>query len=107
MRHTLHIILALALLLVGCHSDPRQVELIDRAEAVMDSIPETALALLDSVDSHRLVRAGNARYALLRIQAQDKNFIDVTNDSLIDIAVDYYTHSRNNLRYRGMAHYYK
>ena len=110
MKHTpylQHIILALALLLVGCHSDPQQVELIDRAEAVMDSIPETALALLDSVDSHRLVRADNARYALLRTQAQDKNFIDVTNDSLINIAVDYYTHSRNNLRYRGMAHYYK
>ena len=107
MRHTLHIILALALLLVGCHSDPRQVELIDRAEAVMDSLPETAIALLDSVDSHRLVRADNARYALLRSQALDKNFIDITNDSLINIAVDYYTHSRNNLRYRGMAHYYK
>ncbi len=110
MKHTpflQHIILALALLLVGCHSDPRQVELIDRAEAVMDSLPETALALLDSVDSHRLIRADNARYALLRSQALDKNFIDVANDSLIDIAVDYYTHSRNNLRYRGMAHYYK
>ena len=64
MRHTLHIILALTLLLVGCYSDPRQVELVDRAEAVMDSLPETALALLDSVDSHRLVRADNARYRL-------------------------------------------
>ena len=110
MKHTpflQHIILALALLLVGCHSDSQQVELIDRAEAVMDSIPETALALLDSIDSHRLIRADNARYALLRTQALDKNYVDVTNDSLIDIAVDYYTHSRNNLRYRGMAHYYK
>ncbi|MBR2378487.1 MAG: hypothetical protein IKA91_03515 [Bacteroidaceae bacterium] len=41
MKHTpflQHIILALALLLVGCHSDPQQVELIDRAEAVMDSL---------------------------------------------------------------------
>ena len=106
MRHTLHIILALALLLVGCHSDPRQVELIDRAEAVMDSLPETALALLDSVDSHRLVRADNARYALLRSQALDKNFIDIANDSLIDIAVDYYTHSCHDHHYKMLAHYY-
>ena len=106
MRHTLHIILALALLLVGCHSDPRQVELVDRAEAVMDSIPETALALLDSVDSHRLVRADNARYALLRTQALDKNYVDVTNDSLINIAVDYYTHSRHDHHYKMLAHYY-
>ena len=106
MRHTLHIILALTLLLVGCYSDPRQVELVDRAEALIDSLPEASLALLDSVDSHRLVLADKARYALLHTQAQDKNYIDVTNDSLISIAVDYYDDA-DDLRYRGMAHYYK
>ena len=108
MKHApylLHIILALALLLVGCHSDPRQVELVDRAEALIDSLPEVALSLLDSVDSHRLLRADNARYALLLTQARDKNYIDTANDSLINIAVSYYAHSRN-LRYRGMAYYY-
>ena len=107
MRHTLPtLILALALLLVGCYSDPRQVELVDRAEALMDSLPEASLALLDSVNSSRLVGADNARYALLHSQALDKNFIDVTNDSLINIAVDYYDNS-SNYRYRGMAYYYK
>ena len=106
MRHTLHIILALTLLLVGCYSDPRQVELVDHAEALIDSLPEASLALLDSVNSRRLVGADKARYALLHTQAQDKNYIDVTNDSLISIAVDYYDDA-DNLRYRGMAHYYK
>ncbi|MBQ5750535.1 MAG: tetratricopeptide repeat protein, partial [Bacteroidaceae bacterium] len=106
MRHALHIILALTLLLVGCYSDPRQVELVDRAEALIDSLPEASLALLDSVNSRRLVGADKARYALLHTQAQDKNYIDVTNDSLISIAVDYYDDA-DNLRYRGMAHYYK
>ena len=108
MKHApylLHIILALALLLVGCHSDPRQVELIDRAEAVMDSLPEVALSLLDSVDSHRLLRADNARYALLLTQARDKNYIDTANDSLINIAVSYYA-GGNNLHYKMLAHYY-
>ena len=108
MKHApylLHIILALALLLVGCHSDPRQVELIDRAEAVMDSLPEVALSLLDSVDSHRLLRADNARYALLLTQARDKNYIDITNDSLINIAVSYYAGGKE-LHYKMLAHYY-
>ena len=108
MKHApylLHIILALALLLVGCHSDPRQVELIDRAEAVMDSLPEVALSLLDSVDSHRLLRADNARYALLLTQARDKNYIDTANDSLINIAVSYYAGGKE-LHYKMLAHYY-
>jgi hypothetical protein len=60
MRHALHIILAFTLLLVGCYSDPRQVELVDRAEALIDSLPEASLALLDSVNSRRLVGADNA-----------------------------------------------
>ena len=99
------ILLVIILLLVGCHSDRRQLALLNRAEAVMLSAPDTALALLDSINSQRLVRADNARYALLMSQALDKNYIDATNDSLINIAVQYYKHS-NNDRYKGMAYYY-
>ena len=105
MRHTLPLILTIVLLATAC-SDQRYVAMLDRAETLMMNAPDTALALLDSVNSRRLYRGDKARYALLRSQALDKNYIDVTNDSLINIAVDYYAHS-GNIRYRGMAYYYK
>ena len=106
MRHTLpSLILTIVLLATAC-SDQRYVAMLDRAESLMLSAPDSSLALLDHIDSHILNKSENARYALLRSQALDKNYIDVTNDSLINIAVDYYDNS-SNYRYRGMAYYYK
>ena len=106
MKHTgILLTLVAALLFVACRTDNTSIQLLDQAEAMMNEAPDTALALLDSIDSHRLGRADNARYALLRSQALDKNFIDITNDSLISIAVDYYAHSHNE-PYKMLAHYY-
>ncbi|MBQ5750256.1 MAG: tetratricopeptide repeat protein, partial [Bacteroidaceae bacterium] len=93
MKHTgILLTLVAALLFVACRTDNTSIQLLDQAETLMNVAPDTALALLDSIDSHRLGRADNARYALLRSQALDKNYIDITNDSLISIAVDYYAH---------------
>ena len=78
-----------ALLFVACRTDNTSIQLLDQAETLMNAAPDTALALLDSIDSQRLGRADNARYALLRSHALETNFIDITNDSLISIAVDY------------------
>ena len=106
MKHTgILLTLVAALLFVACRTDNTSIQLLDQAETLMNAAPDTALALLDSIDSQRLGRADNARYALLRSQALDKNFIDITNDSLISIAVDYYKHSHNYL-YKGMAYFY-
>ena len=106
MKHTgILLTLVAALLFVACRTDNTSIQLLNQAEAMMNAAPDTALALLDSIDSHRLGRADNARYALLRSQALDKNFIDITNDSLISIAVDYYAHSHNE-PYKMLAHYY-
>ena len=51
--------------------------------------PEKALAVLDSVFATGSVQGkeANARFALLYSMALDKNYIDVTDDSLINIAV--------------------
>lgn len=106
MKNTLPIILLALVLVTACHSDQRQLARLHRAQTLIDTAPDTALVLLDSIDSHRLVRADNALYALLMSQALDKNYIDITNDSLINIAVEYYE-KHGNHRYRGMAYYYK
>lgn len=64
---------------------------LDKAEELMETRPDSALSILRTIDGTRIGnRSQNARYALLYSQALDKNYIDVTNDSLISIAVDYY-----------------
>ena len=70
MKHTgILLTLVAALLFVACRTDNTSIQLLDQAETLMNAAPDTALALLDSIDSHRLGRADNARYALLRSQA--------------------------------------
>ncbi len=80
---------------------------LSAADAAMDDNPHRALALLDSLDADRLCgRAQQAKYALLYTQAQDKNYIDETNDSLICVASDYYE-SRGSVRDRFRSLYYR
>lgn len=85
------ILLLTTLIFSGCENSTI-TELLDNAERLMNEKPDSALILLNNIDkTQRLSASQNARYALLYSQALDKNYIDVTNDSLINIAVEYYT----------------
>ena len=91
------------LVAAACGHDSR----LDRADALMYPQPDKALALLDSIDPATLRgEADRARYALLYSQAQNKNHIFPTSDSLIDIAVDYYDLSGHD-SLRMLAHFYR
>lgn len=79
---------------------------MDKAEALLSDYPDSALDVLDKIDPSLLRSRGNsARYALLMSAALDKNYIDVTVDSLTRQAVDYYS-VRKNKRYEMLAWYY-
>lgn len=79
---------------------------LDRAEAVMEEYPDSTLALLDSLDRSRLVtREARARHSLLYSQALDKNYIDLSTDSIINPAVKYYSRHGSH-DYRLMTQYY-
>lgn len=78
----------------GCSRHSAADSTLDRADSLMESHPDSALTLLRAIDSSSLSRrATSARYALLMSQALDKNYIDVTSDSLISIATAYYADS--------------
>ena len=80
------------LLAVSCADDAAVMSELDAAESVMEDSPETALALLDTMQRSRLVsRKAAARHALLYSQALDKNYIDMTTDSIIRPAAEYYS----------------
>ena len=57
----------------------------------MESRPDSALAILEGINTSDLVRKKDkAAFALSMSMALDKNYIDVTDDSLISRAVSYY-----------------
>ncbi|MDE6334188.1 MAG: hypothetical protein K2L77_06025, partial [Muribaculaceae bacterium] len=97
------ITLLILLLSAACGHDSR----LDTAAALMYPAPDSAMALLDSIDPASLHgEHEHARYALLYSQAQNKNHIFPTSDSLINIAVSYYDHSGHD-SLRMLAHFYR
>ena len=98
---------------VSCkHGNPVVDQSLDRIEQVVQQHPDSALLELIRLDS--LITSGNvplegdaqhARYALLKTQTYDKNYIDDTNDSLILQAVRYYD-EHGSKREQMLAHFY-
>ena len=98
---------------VSCkHGNPVVSASLDRIEQVVQQHPDSALIELVRLDS--LLDAGAvsiegerqmARYALLKTQTHDKNYIDDTNDSLILQAVRYYD-DHGSKRQQMLAHFY-
>lgn len=94
-KYSLHILLILPVLalfaMAACSYSGKSVGLMDTAESLMNSRPDSALVLLDSVaDSDLHGRKQKARYALLKSIALDKNYIDTTTFDVLQPAIDYY-----------------
>lgn len=75
--------------------------------------PDSALSVLESMHREDLVTHRNkAHHALLHAMALDKNFIDVTDDSIALVAVNYYqkrgpkSSRARALYYLGKSYYY-
>ena len=96
MKYSLTILPFLICVLTFCERQDVITESLDRAESCMSDRPDSALAILEAMDStHFNSRRQNARYALLKSMALDKNYIDRTDDSLVNVAVNYYRHRCN------------
>ncbi len=107
MKALLHIVSALLLVALAAGCRPSEAErALRNAEALMETRPDSALTLLEAIDGSRLSGEPRARHALLLSQAYDKNYIDLTDDSLISIAVNFYDNSSDDRR-RMLALHYK
>ena len=106
MKHFLTLILSI-LLLSACGESGRNSQLLNRAEAVMDDSCEVALSILqDSIDTTTLAtERDRAIYAVLLSQALDKNYIDITSDSIITPAMKYFADG-DDPHYAMLSHYY-
>lgn len=86
--------------MLGCHTaaTDRAKNLLAKADACMESHPDSALLLLQGIgDAASLQGKAQADYALLYSQACDKNLISITHDSLIQIAVKHYKDKKESL----------
>ena len=86
---------------------------LNDVESYIMERPDSALAVLESIDREDLNTARTkAHHALLHAMALDKNYIDVTEDSIAKVATEYYKKHgprRNYARalyYLGKSYYY-
>ena len=96
MKHAIPLYLfLLCCLFVSCINNGVVISSLDNAEAVMFERPDSALKILRTIDIGDIpYGALQARFALLYTQALDKNYLPIPNDSLIHIAVDYYSQKK-------------
>ena len=98
--------------LFSCSRSQATSQLLDIESYIMER-PDSALAVLEAMDRNILVSQEDcAHHALLHAMSLDKNYIDVTDDSIAMVAVDYYqkrgTKSKRAraLYYLGKSYYY-
>ncbi len=110
------LLLAITVFLCECKRHDAISKQLEQAAALMDSRPDSALAVLDSLTlSYPIIRSDKDRalYGMLYTQALDKNHLDPKNDSLISFAVDYYNRKKDVSRqivstyYRGRVLFHK
>ena len=83
----------LSFLVVSCHRDMDALNMtFSKVEKCMDLCPDSALNLLKGIpEPEKLWGESQATYALLMTQAMDKNYMKFSSDSLIALALNYYT----------------
>lgn len=106
-RNIYVIFLSLAFCLIACRQYPHIQPLLQEAETLMGSRPDSSLILLESIPSPEKLSAEDyATWCLLMTQARDKNYMEHTSDSVIGVAVRYFEKQGPKDRY-GKALYYK
>ena len=75
----------------SCDNSLSRIPELAKAEHCMEAHPDSALAILQAVDTLQLTtEAQRAKYALLLSMALDKNVIDRTDFNVLQPAIDYY-----------------
>lgn len=109
MKHVLVLFLFFVIFLL-CHSCKREISpthsVLLAADSLMWSNPDSALLLLEQIpEAQQLEGADRALYALLMTQARYKCCVLLENDSLIQIALEYYKND-NNKEHLAKSYFY-
>lgn len=93
---------------VACSSAPEEVIVtLRQAEQCMEVYPDSALNLLRKISCPgKLSGQERADYVLLLTQARDKNYMDMSADSSITFAIDYFKKKKDKSKYGKALYYY-
>lgn len=108
--HFLAWVMALVFALVCCQGGaPSYDSWLSRADSLLRcNDPDSALRLLTAIDGAKLSSAGDRAYhALLLTQAQYRCYADITSDSTINVALDYYKRHDGEREKLTRAYIYK
>lgn len=95
----------LSFILLSCRSYDVNRTLQDIDSYIMTR-PDSALIVLEGMSRDVLrTERQRAHHALLYAMALDKNYIDVSEDSIASVAVNYYSR-KGPMKYRARAYYY-
>ena len=95
----------LCIILTSCKPEYTSNKTIQHAESLMNSAPDSAYQLLSSIKNpDNLSKADYAAWCLQYTNAQYKSYKDIKSDSLIQLAIRYYSKSNLPL-YEGTAYY--
>lgn len=94
----------IAAMLVACRGGDAD-RALSLADSLMYSRPDSALAILEAVDTVGLSEEQFAHYALLLTKAREMENIVISSDNLIKKAVDYYRGSGDSLETQSIFYY--
>ena len=108
MKHLTCILLLIIISFSACRQDITYPSAMLQAEALMNTRPDSALILLESIEDTLATLPEEARmyHQLLTIQAKDKQYITHTDDSLINRIVSFYENYGDKERLM-LAYYYQ
>lgn len=107
------LLLLLSVFIFAACTSAKVNRILNDVESYISERPDSALAVLESIDRADLKNRGSeAHHALLHAMALDKNYIDVTDDSLASVAVKHYSkhgpkkYLARSLYYKGLSYFY-
>ena len=94
------------MLLTGCYRSTSQQ--LENAMQLMEDAPDSALQVLQSISPSSLGSDDNiALYSLLYFEAQDKNFLPLEPDTLINFAINHYQKPGRDKIRLAKSYFYK
>lgn len=92
---------------LACSHSSENIVLLEKAESLMTEHPDSALMVLESINSEDLKNGRErALYGLLLTMAEDKNYLDPKNDSLIIYSSEYFE-KKGDLENQVKSNYYR
>lgn len=111
MKHKLAIAVLSTLFMLTISCDRTDYSALHHASEIYASYPDSAISLLKEYDRFSMNKSESALYALVYTMSQDKKGMNVSHDSLIRIAYNYYRKYPSDAMYSRccyyMAKYYK